>query len=196
MLICRILWRGRARLAFQGVEIAVCVGTDRTELERFEDAGFTIDAEHAATAAAPAPAAVDESVEASAGAAAAAVDTSIEAAAQVSSSLDEAAMTSVAAAAVSSTRHDAEEAAEAAAMAALGVDASVEVDSSIAAGYAKAQDGDDDDALLARMLGAPLSHGNEEDEGFGFEDGGAIGAMSISVAAPVDVAADEEDWME
>eukprot|EP01044_Picomonas_judraskeda_P016043 COSAG03_NODE_2789_length_2453_cov_2.898895_1_plen_117_part_10 len=70
-------------MAFQGVQIILCVGADREELERFEDAGFTAKALEAATAAINMPAAtasMDESVEAPLGMAAAAVESSVEAA--------------------------------------------------------------------------------------------------------------------
>eukprot|EP01043_Picozoa_sp_COSAG02_P075705 COSAG02_NODE_15738_length_1145_cov_1.064054_2_plen_126_part_01 len=126
-------------MAFKGVEIDLCVGVDRTELERFEDAGFTVEAVETVAAAAPAPAPVNESVETPVSAAAAAVDTSVEAAAQASSSGDEAATTSVAAAqeaaAASSTQQNLDQWNEAAPMAALGVDASAEFDSAVAGGY-------------------------------------------------------------
>ena len=70
-------------MAIQGVQIILCVGADREELERFEDAGFTAKALEAATAAINMPAAtasMDESVEAPLGMAAAAVESSVEAA--------------------------------------------------------------------------------------------------------------------
>ena len=92
-------------------------------------------------------------------------------------------------------------------MAASGIDASVELSTRPADGsIATAAGGDaaggevaaintpaadDDDALLARMLGAPLSHDDGDDGGGGF-----AGALSISVDAPVGLAAEEEEWIE
>ena len=186
-------------MAFQGVSILLCVGADREELERFEDAGFTVQAWEAATAATPAVlGSVDASVEASLVMPAAAVESSVEA--TVSSDARGAVIP-----------QDLEESIEAEAMAALGIDASVEIstrltDNSVAtddgaassgdaagADHAEGQEDEDDDALLARMLGAPLSHGNDDGDG-GF--GEAADALSISVDASVDVAADEEEWIE
>lgn len=153
---------------------------------------------------------VDESVEASTGLNVAGVDSSVETTVPVASSVDSVATSSptdaVAALAEGATQQGLEDSSEAAAMASLGLDASVEVDTlvtdtvvptntdddDVATGVlvsAKVHEDEDDDALLARMLGGSLSDA-AGDGGF------AAGEMSISVGAPVDVAADEEDWIE
>ena len=38
-----MLWCDRARLAFQGIGIQLCVGADSTELERYQDSGFAVE---------------------------------------------------------------------------------------------------------------------------------------------------------